>query len=77
MKNYIDIFNKITPILYFDYTFIKFLNKILLIYLTNDEDNYNKYLLELGYNKKDFSKIIRNTNEYYYINNINKIKKLI
>ena len=77
MKNYIDIFNKITPIHDFDYTFIKFLNKILLIYLTNDEDNYNKYLLELGYNKKDFSKIIRNTNEYYYINNINKIKKLI
>ena len=77
MKNYIDIFNKIKPIHNFDYTFIKFINKILLIHLTNNKDNYTEHLLKLGYNKQDYLKIIRNTNEYYYINNINEIKKLI
>jgi len=76
-KNYIDIFNKVKPIHNFDYTFIKFINKILLIHLTNNKDNYTKHLLKLGYNKQDYLKIIRNTNEYYYINNISEIKKLI
>ena len=61
----------------FDYTLIKFINKILLIHLTNNKVNYEKQLLNLGYIKNDFLKIIRNTNEYYYINNIDKIKKLI
>ena len=77
MKNYVDIFNKIKPIHNFDYTFIKFINKILLIHLTNNKDNYNEHLIKLGYNKQDYLKIIRNTGEYYYINNINEIKKLI
>jgi hypothetical protein len=76
-KNYIDIFNKVKPIHNFDYTFIKFINKILLIHLTNNKDNYTKYLLKLGYNKQDYIKIIRNTNEYYYIDNLTEIKKLI
>jgi len=77
MKNYIDIFNKIKLIHNFDYTFIKFINKILLIHLTNNKDNYNDNLMILGYNKNDYLKIIRNTNEYYYINKIDEFKKLI
>ena len=77
MRNYINIFNKIMIIHNFDYTLIKFINKILLIHLTNNKVNYEKNLLILGYIKNDFLKIIRNTNEYYYINNIDEIKKLI
>jgi len=76
-KNYIEIFNKIKQIHNFDYTFIKFINKILLIHLTNNNDNYKKELINIGYNKTDFLKIIRNTKEFYYINNIEEIKKLI
>jgi len=77
MRNYINIFNKIMVIHNFDYTLIKFINKILLIHLTNNKVNYEKQLLNLGYIKNDFLKIIRNTNEYYYINNLDEIKKLI
>jgi hypothetical protein len=77
MKNYIEIFNKIKPIHNFDYTFIKFINKILLIHLTNNKNNYDNNLKKIGYNQNDYLKIIRNTNEYYYINQITEIKKLI
>tara|TARA_B110001454_G_scaffold218174_2_gene245461 strand:+ start:431 stop:1522 length:1092 start_codon:yes stop_codon:yes gene_type:complete len=77
MRNYINIFNKIMVIHNFDYTLIKFINKILLIHLTNNKVNYEKQLLNLGYIKNDFLKIIRNTNEYFYINNLDEIKKLI
>jgi hypothetical protein len=77
MKNYIEIFNKIKHIHNFDYTYVKFINKMLLVHLTNNTDNYRKELNKIGYCKKDFLKIIRNTNEFYYINKIDEIKKLI
>ena len=77
MKNYVEIFNKIKEIHNFDYTYIKFINKMLLVHLTNNNKNYYIELIKAGYDKKDFLKIIRNTNEFYYINKLTEIKKLI
>jgi len=77
IKNYIEIFNKVKEIHNFDFTYIKFINKILLVHLTNNNENYHKELIKIGYDKKDFLKIIRNTNEFYYINKLTEIKKLI
>lgn len=77
VKNYVDIFKKINIIHNFDYLLIKYINKILIVNLKYDIKRFKEELNNYGYNEKDFLKIIKNTNEYYFINNMKNIKKLI
>jgi len=75
VKNYVDIFKKINIIHNFDYLLIKYINKILIINLKYNVKKFKEDLTKYGYNQKDFIKIIKNTNEYYFIDNLNDIKK--
>lgn len=61
----------------FDKTIIEYINKNILIYLTHNISYGNDYLLKYGFTKKDLLKIIKFSNEYYYINNSSDIKKSI
>jgi len=76
-KNYIELFNKINIIHNYDYLLIKYINRILIVNLKYNKENFYINLKKLGYDKKDFIKIIKNTNEYYFIDNISEIKKLL
>lgn len=77
LKNYIEIFQKIKIIHNFDYLLIKYINKILIVNLKYNKELCKEQLEKLGYDKKDILKIIKNTNEYYFINEMKSIKKLI
>jgi hypothetical protein len=77
IKNYISIFNQIKIIHNFDYTYLNYIHKILLIHLTNNNINYYKEIKKIGYEKKDFIKIIRNSNEYYFIRQLEDLKNML
>lgn len=76
-KNSIEIFKKLKIIHNYDNLLVKYINKILIINLKYNRFLYNEKIKELGYEKKDILKIVKNSNEYYFINNIQTIKKLI
>lgn len=77
LKNYIEIFQKIKIIHNFDYLLIKYINKSLIVNLKYNKKLFKKEMDILGYHKKDLLKIIKNSNEYYFINNIKELKKMI
>lgn len=76
-KNYREIFKKINIIHNFDYLLLKYINKILILKLKYNSEDFKTYLNEYGYNDKDYIKIIKNTNEYYFISDMKHIKNLI
>lgn len=76
LKNFIDIFQKIKIVHNFDYLLIKYINKILIIYLKYNIQEYRNEIEKLGYEKNDILKIIKNSNEYYFINDIKNLKKI-
>lgn len=59
----------------FDKDIIEFINKNLIIYLLNDPKYGYEQLIKYGYTNKDILKIIKFSNEYYYINDNLKYKK--
>jgi hypothetical protein len=56
---------------------INYITKNIVIYLLYDIENGVKYLLEYGFTKKDILKLIKFSNEYYFIFNNTIIKKTI
>lgn len=76
LKNYIEIFKKIKIIHNYDYLLIKYINKILIVNLKYNKKLYKKQIEILGYTKKDILKIIKNSNEYFFINDIKNLKKI-
>jgi hypothetical protein len=61
----------------YDKTLIEFINKNIIINLTNNIKIGKKYLEEYGFDKKDLLKIIKFSNECYFLNRSNDIKKTI
>jgi len=61
----------------FDKTLIEYINKNLLIFLINNTCHGNNYLQKYGFTKKDLLKIIKFSDECYFLNNSSDIKKSI
>jgi hypothetical protein len=76
-KQYKLILNNIKYNHNFDNMIINYITENILIYLLYDIENGIKYLLEYGFTKKDILKLIKFSNEYYFIFNNTIIKKTI
>ncbi len=77
-KQYKTILHKINYTHDFDRTIIEFLNKNLLIYLINNTYYGNEHLEKLAFDKKkDLLKIIKFSNECYFMNSDTELKKTI
>ena len=77
-KQYKTILHKVNYTHNFDRTIIEFLNKNLLIYLINNTYYGNEHLGKLAFDKKkDLLKIIKFSNECYFMNSDTELKKTI
>ena len=77
-KQYKTILHKVKYTHNFDRTVIEFLNKNLIIYLLNNTYYGSEHLEKLGFDKKkDLLKIIKFSNECYFMNNDTEYKKTI
>lgn len=76
-KQYKTILHNIKSIHNFDKTFIQYINKNLLIFLMNNPCYGKNYLEKYGFTKKDLLKIIKFSDECYFMNDATDIKNSI
>lgn len=76
-KQYKTIIHDIKCTHNFDKTLIEYINKNILIHLINNPCHGKKHLENYGFTKKDLLKIIKFSDESYFINNDTNIKKSI
>ena len=76
-KQYKTILHNINYQHNFDKTVIEYINKNLLIYLINNPGHGKNYLEKYNFTNKDLLKIIKFSNECYFMNNDTEIKTSI